>query len=162
MSTPLQSRPSVVNSTTTTSTATAATSANPVHLQLLKASDFLVKRGYPPLTDVLVQPGLSPYPAAALSALCVGSAFKALGKGRGWPGYTILLGFGAIFGGSSYILLHDVDNGSSTATAWGVVYTSLFLRSSLASRRVGPIGLLACVMGTTGMYGAEAWDSHFG
>ncbi|KAI8922527.1 hypothetical protein DFJ77DRAFT_27750 [Powellomyces hirtus] len=114
------------------------------------------------IETVLAHPGVTPYPALLTSGLCFTSAFAALRGGRGWAGYTPLLGFGAIFLGASHVLTRDVDNGASTATAWGVIYTSLFLRSSLSSRRVAPIGLLAVVMATTGIYGVETYDSYFG
>ncbi|KAJ3004547.1 hypothetical protein HKX48_001169 [Thoreauomyces humboldtii] len=120
---------------------------------------------YPSLHLLTTRPGVSPYPAAFTSALCFASALAALRGGiassaRGWPGYTPLLGFGAVYAGASHVIGRDLDNGCSTATAWGVVYAVLFARSSLASRKVGPIGLLGCVLATTGVYGNEMWDSY--
>ncbi|TPX62719.1 hypothetical protein SpCBS45565_g06953 [Spizellomyces sp. 'palustris'] len=151
-----------MSTTSSSSSSDSPTPSERAHDLLSKASDQLVSRGYPSLTTLAQRPGLTPYPAIATSALCFASAIPALRGGRGWPGYFPSVGFGAIFAGASYVLLHDLDNGTSTATAWGVVYTSLFLRSTIASRRIGPIGLLACVMGTTGVYGVEMWDSFFG
>ncbi|KAJ3153946.1 hypothetical protein HDU89_008813 [Geranomyces variabilis] len=117
----------------------------------------------PQLQAFLDRPGTTPYPALLNSSLCFASAFAALRKNnRGWAGYTPLLFFGVVFLGAATVIPRDVDNGASTATAWGVVYSSLFLRSTLASRKIAPIGVLGVVMASTAVYGAETYDSYFG
>ncbi|KAI9001670.1 hypothetical protein BC832DRAFT_593963 [Gaertneriomyces semiglobifer] len=126
------------------------------------ASRFLTQRGYPSLEKAAERPGLTPYPAWAASALCITSAIPSMRGLRGYPGYFPLVCFGAVFAGSGYMMNLDIDNGTSTATAWGVIYTSLFLRSSLTARKPGPIALLAGIVGMTGVYGVETWDSVFG
>ncbi|KAI9106204.1 hypothetical protein DFS34DRAFT_602571 [Phlyctochytrium arcticum] len=126
-----------------------------------KLSATLVKYGLPSVGQFIDRPGSTPYPAALVSTLCFASAIPSLRRARGWPGYFPLIGFGAVFAGASYVLARDPDNGASTTTAWGLVYASLFTRSTLASRRIGPIGLLLTVVGTTGLYGAEMWETYF-
>lgn len=105
--------------------------------------------------------GSSPYPAAITSALCIISAGKGIQSLPGWPAYFPSLLAGGVFAGASWVISKDSEHGSSIATAWGLAYSSLFLKKSIVSRRPGPILLNLWVLGSTSFYAKEMYESFF-
>lgn len=103
--------------------------------------------------------GTSPIPASITSVSCLLSSISGLQNKPGFPNYHASILASALFGGSAYIISQDTENGSSTFTAWGVLYSSLYAYPAFKSRKVGPIALNCLVIGTTVLYGMETIDS---
>ncbi|TPX32687.1 hypothetical protein SmJEL517_g04225 [Synchytrium microbalum] len=114
-------------------------------------SNELQKRGLPALLPL----GSSPYPALASSAICAISTLRVLRGASGYPNLLASAGFTFLFGGCGYVLTQDVNNGQSTAVAWGICYESLFLRQALTSRKPGPIAGAVFVGVSSLMYLSE-------
>jgi hypothetical protein len=100
--------------------------------------------GWPSLDTFYKTPSMSPYPALATAGL---TTVHAIAR-KNLP----LMGITAGFLVSGYSLRHDVQNGSSTATAWSVVYLSIF------SKQRKNILLTGVVAGNLINYGREMVD----
>ncbi|RUS21351.1 hypothetical protein BC937DRAFT_92940 [Endogone sp. FLAS-F59071] len=129
----------------------------------------------------------SPYPAWALSALCVATipaAFKAV---PGVPSYIQSIAFGTIFAGSGYANIYiyiylcalphvftrnhpstpryvtstgDVDNGAGITTAWTLTWSFLNLRPAVTSARPLPLLLATTVLGNMAIYGKKTLENE--
>jgi hypothetical protein len=129
------------------------------------------------------KPGSSFIPATSISVLSLlniflpknwtqanqpftGSAMRAVG-----PTSTLaLLGISSVFALSSYSIVHDSNNGPSTATgetfcnsdhfyiAWCVAYLAMFGKSTLQSRQIPPILLTGSVLAAGVVYLREMLD----
>ncbi|KAJ3317928.1 hypothetical protein HDV06_001038 [Boothiomyces sp. JEL0866] len=122
------------------------------------ANAILKKYDWPALETTFKTPGISPYPALLLSIQAQLTGLSLLRKPV--PGYPAigLFGISAVYGLSCYAVKHDIDNGPSTATAWGVVYMASLAKASIASKRILPIGMTASVLVATFIYGKEMID----
>ncbi|KAJ3269216.1 hypothetical protein HDV01_001663 [Terramyces sp. JEL0728] len=123
-----------------------------------EANKILKKYDWPALETTYKTPGISPYPALLLSLQSQLTAISLLRAPV--PSYPAvgLFGISAVYGLSCYAVKNDIDNGPSTATAWGVVYIASLAKASIQSRRILPIGMTGSVLVATFLYGKEMID----
>lgn len=111
--------------------------------------DFVKQRGLP---SIYTQPGQSPYPALGASIL---TAAQSTLKPYGFRNFG-LFGISTMYAVSAYSLIVDVENGSSMATAWSVVYLSMFGKNAV--RGIIPGITTAAVTGNLFVYLTEMLD----
>ncbi len=64
---------------------------------------------------------------------------RAARKIPGYPPVFALVPLTAVYSGIGYILTQDLEAGSSTASAWGLIYLSVFGKGIWQSKRFGPM-----------------------
>ncbi len=76
---------------------------------------------------------------------------------RGYPPVLALVPLSLVYGGIGAMLMQDLEAGSSTATAWGLIYLSVFGKKSWMSKRPGPILAAGYIGLSTLGYLHEVW-----
>ncbi|KAJ3253314.1 1-phosphatidylinositol 4,5-bisphosphate phosphodiesterase delta-4 [Boothiomyces macroporosus] len=127
-------------------------------MDIKTVNELLNKYDWPALESTYKTPGISPYPALLVSIQAQLTAVSLLRKPV--PSYPAigLFGISAVYGLSCYAVKHDIDNGPSTATAWGVVYLASLAKASFASKRILPLSMTGSVLAITFLYGREMID----
>lgn len=115
---------------------------------LKELNEKVIGYGWPSLNTFIDTPGMSPYPIIATGGI---SSIYAIFK-KSLP----LMGLTGGFLLSGYSLKHDIQNGSSTAVAWSVIYFSYFARKPVLFRSHALLSI--AVLGDLVVYGREMID----